>query len=212
MTEKWETFCDECYYGLWRVRRKDQRNFNDGFHLQHQEEAEGLVRLLNDFENESGDGHVRTMLEEVSKMAAELKAERDKAIADRDIARLAALDSDKAHDRMVGELEKVYKERDEAREVLEYIAHAGLSARHIEDYAKDFLRRKEAAPSRKRSEARELAQAFHNDQVTLLLERDEARGERDALRDAVNALHDYVHGKRNDDKDISEILNGAMKI
>lgn len=43
-------------------------------------------------------------------------------------------------------------------------------------------------------------------------ERDEARGERDALRDAVNALHDYVHGKRNDDKDISEILNGAMKI
>lgn len=27
-----------------------------------------------------------------------------------------------------------------------------------------------------------------------------------------DALHDYVHGKRNDDKDISEILNGAMKI
>ena len=37
------------------------------------------------------------------------------------------------------------RERDEAREALEYIAHAGLSARHIEDYAKDFLRRKEAA-------------------------------------------------------------------
>ena len=43
-------------------------------------------------------------------------------------------------------------------------------------------------------------------------ERDEARGERDTLRDAVNALHDYVHGKRNDGKDISEILNGVMKI
>ena len=43
-------------------------------------------------------------------------------------------------------------------------------------------------------------------------ERDEAREERDALRDAVNALHDYVHGKRNDGKDISEILNGVMKI
>lgn len=40
--------------------------------------------------------------------------ERDEAIADRDIARLAAMDSDNAHDRMVGELEKVYKERDEA--------------------------------------------------------------------------------------------------
>lgn len=45
--------------------------------------------------------------------------ERDEAIADRDIARLAALDSDKAYDRMVGELEKVYDERDEAREKAE---------------------------------------------------------------------------------------------
>jgi len=36
--------------------------------------------------------------------------------------------------------------------------------------------------------------------------------ERDALRDAINALHDYVQGKRHDDKDISEIVNGAMKI
>ena len=34
-------------------------------------------------------------------------------------------------------------ERDEAREALEYIAHAGLSARHIEDYAKEFLRKEE---------------------------------------------------------------------
>ena len=32
-------------------------------------------------------------------------------------------------------------ERDEARDALEYIAHAGLSARHIEDYAKEFLGR-----------------------------------------------------------------------
>jgi hypothetical protein len=47
-----------------------------------------------------------------------MKQERDEAIADRDIARLAALDRDKAHDRMVGELEKVYDERDEAREEL----------------------------------------------------------------------------------------------
>jgi hypothetical protein len=34
------------------------------------------------------------------------------------------------------------QERDEAREALEYIANAGLSARHIEDYAKDFLSKK----------------------------------------------------------------------
>lgn len=34
------------------------------------------------------------------------------------------------------------QERDEAREALKYIAHSGLSARHIEDYAKDFLSKK----------------------------------------------------------------------
>ena len=45
-----------------------------------------------------------------------LRRERDEVIADRDIARLAAMGSDRAHDRMVGELEKVYRERDEARE------------------------------------------------------------------------------------------------
>lgn len=34
------------------------------------------------------------------------------------------------------------KERDEAWETLEYIASAGLSARHIQDYAKEFLSKK----------------------------------------------------------------------
>jgi hypothetical protein len=37
---------------------------------------------------------------------------------------------------------KLERERDEAREALEYIAHSGLSARHIEDYAKEFLLKK----------------------------------------------------------------------
>lgn len=57
---------------------------------------------------------LKAALESFSKMAKELKKERDEAIADRDIARLSAQDSDRAHDRMVGELEKFYKERDDA--------------------------------------------------------------------------------------------------
>ena len=40
---------------------------------------------------------------------------------------------------------KMERERDEAREALEYIAHSGLSARFLEDFAREFLRRKEAA-------------------------------------------------------------------
>jgi hypothetical protein len=42
---------------------------------------------------------------------------RKKAEQERDILRLDAQREAEAHDRMVGELEKVYKERDEARAV-----------------------------------------------------------------------------------------------
>lgn len=50
--------------------------------------------------------------------ARKLERERDEAREERDIARLSAQDSDRAHDRLVGELEKVYKERDEAQNKL----------------------------------------------------------------------------------------------
>jgi hypothetical protein len=49
---EWETFCDISYYDLWRVRRKGERRFNDGFDLQHREEAMALVELLNKLERE----------------------------------------------------------------------------------------------------------------------------------------------------------------
>jgi hypothetical protein len=45
--------------------------------------------------------------------------ERDEARAERDILRLDAQREAEHHDRMVGELEKVYKERDEARGKIE---------------------------------------------------------------------------------------------
>lgn len=47
---EWETFCDTSYYDLWRVRRKTDRGFDDGFHLTWGPEAKGLVDLLNGFE------------------------------------------------------------------------------------------------------------------------------------------------------------------
>jgi len=49
---EWETFCDISYYHLWRVRRKNERGFNDGYHLQNGEEAQALVELLNGLERE----------------------------------------------------------------------------------------------------------------------------------------------------------------
>jgi hypothetical protein len=46
-TNEWETYCDECYYHMWRVRRKNERGFDDGFHVQNGEGARQLVDLLN---------------------------------------------------------------------------------------------------------------------------------------------------------------------
>jgi hypothetical protein len=52
MSDDWETFCDSSYFDLWRVRRKNERGFNDGYHLQNGEEAKALVELLNRVEME----------------------------------------------------------------------------------------------------------------------------------------------------------------
>lgn len=51
-TDEWETYCDECYYHLWRVRRKNERGFNDGYHVHNGEEAKSLVDLLNKQDSE----------------------------------------------------------------------------------------------------------------------------------------------------------------
>jgi hypothetical protein len=56
-----------------------------------------------------------------------LERERDEARAERDILKLNAQREAEHHDRMVGELEKVYKERDEARDAIpagEWVAYA----------------------------------------------------------------------------------------
>jgi hypothetical protein len=51
-TDEWETYCDESYYHLWRVRRKNERGFNDGYHVHNGDEARALVDLLNKQDSE----------------------------------------------------------------------------------------------------------------------------------------------------------------
>jgi hypothetical protein len=52
MSDQWETFCDVGYYHMWRLRRKTERGWNDGFHINTKAEAEGLCELLNKLERE----------------------------------------------------------------------------------------------------------------------------------------------------------------
>ncbi len=55
MSDQWETFCDVGYYHMWRLRRKTERGWNDGFHINTKAEAEGLCELLNKLEGELND-------------------------------------------------------------------------------------------------------------------------------------------------------------
>ncbi len=52
MSDQWETFCDVGYYHMWRLRRKTERGWNDGFHINTRDEAKGLCELLNKLDRE----------------------------------------------------------------------------------------------------------------------------------------------------------------
>ncbi len=83
--------------------------------LKKSERLEKQIEGLNNFANERFDEIQR------------VRRERDEARAERDILRLEAQREAEHHDRMVGELEKVYKERDEARDAIpagEWVAYA----------------------------------------------------------------------------------------
>lgn len=98
------------------------------------ERLEKQIEGLNNFANERFDEIQR------------VRRERDEAREERDILRLDAQREAEHHDRMVGELEKVYKERDEA-----------LNAIHTyrcEVEAWELL----SEARRERDEAREIAQ------------------------------------------------------
>lgn len=85
---EWETFCDTCYYDLWRLRRKDERGFNDGYHLQNEKEAKALVELLNRLERERDFSRKNHALAVESIFAWKERAE--KAERERDEARADA--------------------------------------------------------------------------------------------------------------------------
>lgn len=81
---------------------------------------------------------VENMLE-VNKLCEE----RDELLNEIKRLRLDAQRESEHHDRMVRELEKVYKERDEAREVVRNIVRAGRVGRKWQSYAIEFLEKLE---------------------------------------------------------------------
>jgi len=112
---EWETFCDVSYYHLWRVRRKTERGFDDGFHLESGEEARDLVELLNRMERERSDAirqfenlkaaAIHTCHEQCQRPMCVLRRERDELIyiSERAIA-LAEIDFENDKFGVVSEL------------------------------------------------------------------------------------------------------------
>jgi len=72
MSDQWETFCDVAYYHMWRLRRKNERGWNDGFHINTKAEAEGLCDLLNKLERELTEAR-----EQRDRLAEAIRKHRD---------------------------------------------------------------------------------------------------------------------------------------
>ena len=68
-TDQWEAYCDECYYHMWRLRRKTERGWHDGFHINKGDEAKGLCDLLNNLERELAEarGQVDALVDRLGK-------------------------------------------------------------------------------------------------------------------------------------------------
>jgi chromosome segregation ATPase len=66
-TDEWETYCDECYYHLWRVRKRHEKGFNDGYHVHNGDEAKDLCKTLNNLERELAEAR-----EEIDQLKSQL--------------------------------------------------------------------------------------------------------------------------------------------
>lgn len=102
----------------------------------------------------------------------DLRQELDEVRAERDILRLDAQREAEHHDRMVGELEKVYKERDKARNKM------ADALREVDLWTLDFECMKQ-----ERDEARELAQQMSESNQVLMADAHFYRNALEQLKD-----------------------------
>ena len=117
MSDKWETFCDECCYHMWCPRKIGQRGFNDGFHINNRDEAIALCDLLNNMERELAEAR-RSRAEVVEKYQAAVK-EMHEAASQRD--RLAEALRDLMFDCLRFRIEPSDKTYQDAEEALAFV-------------------------------------------------------------------------------------------
>ena len=104
---EWETFCDLCYYDLWRVRRKNERGFNDGYHIHNGEEARALVDLLNGLERDIAGWETKWKC--AVEMAAIAENERDELKEQLDAAIMLGKMQERRHERQLEQVREQYR-------------------------------------------------------------------------------------------------------
>jgi hypothetical protein len=113
---QWQTLC------LWGGTPEHVHDFIRGQQARIHE-AQRIEKTCEQLERERDEARELLASEKITrdhviKCGIEMQKKRDEARAERDILKLNAQREAEHHDRMVGEIEKVYKERDEAREEL----------------------------------------------------------------------------------------------
>lgn len=114
---EWETFCDPCYYDLWRVRRKNERGFNDGYHIHNGEEARALVELLNGHEREL-DAE-RALAEMYRRKYSRLTGEHEALQEQLDAAIMLGKMQERRHERELEQVREQYRLSSVYRKLLE---------------------------------------------------------------------------------------------
>lgn len=114
---EWETFCDRSYYDLWRVRRKNERGFNDGYHIHNGEEARALVELLNGHEREL-DAE-RALAEMYRRKYSRLTGEHEALQEQLDAAIMLGKMQERRHERELEQVREQYRLSSVYRKLLE---------------------------------------------------------------------------------------------
>jgi hypothetical protein len=171
-TDVWEAYCDESYYDMWRLRRKTERGWDDGFHIHTGEEAKGLCDTLNKLERERDEARERLTGIEIV-MRAELGGHPDSELWG-DAGLIAATM------RCVDALGEVTEQRDEAREIIDAALKA-LPVGYIPAHTPASI------PERIEDLCKSIVEA-ESELTAVTEQRDEAREQRDMLAKALEKV------------------------
>lgn len=168
----------------YRTAVSNQKRENFRLHREIKDLSRQLDAIRAVFKNKANDKNWKPG-ETLDEITERILRERDEAIADRDILRINAQREAEHHDRILGKFEKVYKERDEAREALRTLAE------HGENEIQKLIKECDEARN-KMADALQEVDLRTLDCERMKQERDEARERAKELAELVDGAYIFV--------------------